>query len=120
MVFSVYNTSNAWQNVTQWKLDYATAANSVKSDGENGQKMLTLLSVKQGGWNTSTWSYLPTTTFTYELNRGTTSPTPPTPSGTKRDQPVRKSPIPATETKPGFPSDCFRPASGCRFVLTLP
>ncbi|NJN16642.1 MAG: hypothetical protein HC822_10395 [Oscillochloris sp.] len=78
VIFSIATSPNVWQNVTQWKLDYATAANSVRSDGENGQKMLTLLSVKQGGWNSSAWSYLPSTTFTYQLARGTTSPTPPT------------------------------------------
>ena len=73
--------TNAFQNVTKWTLGYAASANSVRTDGENGQRMLTLLSVTRSGWNTATgaWNALPATAFTYGMSRGTTSPTPPTP-----------------------------------------
>ena len=73
--------------VRAWTLSYATAAASVRSDAynegtgaPNGQPMLTLLGIQQRGATKSTtpvWSYLPATTFTYGVSRGTgLAPTP--------------------------------------------
>lgn len=69
------------QPAARWDLSYAASGSSVRSDAVDGQRMLTLSSIARGGYTpaTTSWGFLPATTFTYGLSRGTTSPTPPTP-----------------------------------------